>query len=158
MKADDILIKDKISEMDEERRDLNKFLFKEIIGLRQDVQKVSSQVTLVEINQTSVVMPKIEAMTKSMENLDKKIRGNGVPGYDQRIDGLEKSCECHSKSLYDKDDGVVPYVRKTKLSVKLISVGAGAVGAVLGVIFAFLATPIGEMVCKIFVHTTVKGG
>ena len=137
-----------------ERRELNRFLFRQITAMRNEIQFLGTKTTSIETNQTCVVMPNLNKLAEKIDNLDKRIRGNGKPGYDQRIDCLEKTVKEHEDDLNNKEDGVIPYIIETKtekrVSFHWATIVAGVVGSALTILAAFLITPIGTLVCNIF--------
>jgi hypothetical protein len=80
-------------------------------------------------------------MSNKIDSLDKKIRGNGVPGIDDRLSHVEEDVKKHKTSLYDKDSGVVPFVAKSKWSFHLMAIMMGATGSILTLIALFATTP-----------------
>ena len=142
-------------EVVDERRELNQFLFREIRATRNDMQLMMAQMTALQTNQTCVVMPKLESLTISMESLDKKIRGNGKPGFEERFNHIERGLGRHETSLYDREIGVVPFCIERKISFKTTAWIVGGIGTISGTVIALLATPVGEWVARMITHHRV---
>lgn len=134
----------------DERHELNSYILRTMRDIQKDFQKYGEDLASVKTSQTDLVIPKLLSMETKIDNLDKKIRGNGKPGMEDRLRCLEMDVNKHDKSLYDKDDGVVTIVNQGKYSLKAATITIGALGSFVGFILAMLASPIFGFIKSIF--------